>query len=266
MPSAPVLLLAPSAITAPEIKGSPRLGRTLTCAPGAWDGDYTLTTEWLRDGVKVADGATYVVAGVEPLICRVRAGSTEAASAAVTPTAPANLVAPAVTGDPRIRGTLTCGSGEWDDSYTITHRWLRDGAPVATVATFTPAAGDVGATLRCEAIAGGVAAGSRELTVTEPVLRAAPTIDGEPRVKGQLTCGRGEWDGDYALTYRWLRDGEEIATGATYTAVNADVGRPLVCEAFAEGLVQAFSAPVRCVPRATSRRPRSPARPGSARS
>ncbi len=242
--SAPVQVTAPVAITAPEIKGSPRLGRTLTCAPGAWDGDYTLTIEWLRDGVKVADGATYVVAGVEPLICRVRAGSSEANSPAVTPVAPVNLVAPAVTGDPRIKGTLTCGSGGWDDSYAITHRWLRDGAPVANVATFTPAAADVGATLRCEAIAGGVAAASRELTVTEPVLRAAPTINGDLHVNGQLTCGRGEWDGDYALTYRWLSNDEEIATGATYTAVMVDAGRPLQCEALAEGLVGAVSVPV----------------------
>ena len=62
--------------------------------------------------------------------------STAVKSAAVTAARPSNRVVPALTGTGRLGSVLTCGDGEWDGAYAITHRWLRDGTPIATGATY----------------------------------------------------------------------------------------------------------------------------------
>ena len=99
---------------------------------------YALTYRWLRDGVAIAGetAATHTVVVADlaaALSCEVRAEAVSpAASPAVTPKAPENLVAPALTGRPRIGGTLTCGDGTWDAVYPITaRRWLRAGGAIA---------------------------------------------------------------------------------------------------------------------------------------
>jgi hypothetical protein len=50
----------PFATSVPEISGAPEVGHTLTCAPGSWTGEGTLTYsyEWLRDGVSSGDRMT----------------------------------------------------------------------------------------------------------------------------------------------------------------------------------------------------------------
>ncbi len=49
---------APVATTAPQITGTPKVGKTLTASPGVWDpADVTVAYQWLRGGQPI-DGAT----------------------------------------------------------------------------------------------------------------------------------------------------------------------------------------------------------------
>ena len=44
---------------------------------------------------------------------------------------PENRTPPALTGASQLNGTLQCGTGTWNGTYTYTYRWLRDGTPIA---------------------------------------------------------------------------------------------------------------------------------------
>jgi hypothetical protein len=98
--SAPVLVpAAPPVNTAPPaITGTPASGQTLVCNAGTWSGAPapTFTYEWLRDGVVIATGTTYVAVAADErtsLTCRETA-TNGAGSAAVT-SAPLAVPAPA---------------------------------------------------------------------------------------------------------------------------------------------------------------------------
>src|SRR4051794_34614051 len=69
---------------------------------------------------------------------------------------PVNRTAPALTGDQRIGGVLTCSRGTWDEAegvspYETSFKWMRDSAELtgATSATHTIVAADIGHGLRC---------------------------------------------------------------------------------------------------------------------
>ena len=68
---------------------------------------------------------------------------------------PVNSVAPAVTGTATQGQTLTCSSGTWSKSPTISYQWLRAGVPIsgATASTRVLAAGDVGSKMSCRVTA-----------------------------------------------------------------------------------------------------------------
>ncbi len=241
----------PSSRNAPRVSGDLRLGHTLTCDPGAWDADYPFEYAWLRDGVQIATGATHVnvAADLGVLVqCRVSAhGRTTVTSTGVYPTAPEVRSLPSLTGDARLGRTLTCGSGDWDDSYAYTYEWLRDGASAATGPTYALAVADVGHEVACRVRAAGLtSADSRAVVAPQPRALAAPAISGDPRVGQTLTCGRGTWDDPatpYAVTYAWFRgDGTPLGAGATRTVVNGDT--VLFCRVTAAGLVIASSANV----------------------
>jgi hypothetical protein len=83
----------PFATSVPEISGTPEVGHMLTCGPGSWTGEGTLSYsyEWLRDGVSSSDRTTtYTIlptdAGAQ-LACLVTVtgtyGPTEATSASL---------------------------------------------------------------------------------------------------------------------------------------------------------------------------------------
>jgi hypothetical protein len=245
--SAAVTVQPPRNVSAPSVEGDPHLGRALTCDPGRWDrADYALTYRWLRDGTALESVAAHTVVAADvgkALTCEVRAeGLSPAASAPVTATAPSSLTAPAISGAPRIGGTLTCSDGIWNDTYAIAKRWLRAGSPVGTGATYAVAKADVGEALTCEATAAGLtAAVSEAIEPTAPVAVHAPQIEGDRRIGTTLACTAGEWDGTYALTYRWLRDGTPAGTGTTLAVGKTDVGAEFVCEVTAEGLTAATS-------------------------
>lgn len=68
---------------------------------------------------------------------------------------PVNSVAPAITGTEEEGSTLTCSTGTWSKSPTLSYQWNRNGSPIsgATANTRVLAAADVDATLTCTVVA-----------------------------------------------------------------------------------------------------------------
>ncbi len=93
-PSVQVRGVAPVLVSRPLISGQARVGRTLRCSAGSWQGATTTRRQWLRDGRPVANGtrATYRVTRADAghrVTCRLTAtnpwGSGKATSRAVRP-------------------------------------------------------------------------------------------------------------------------------------------------------------------------------------
>jgi hypothetical protein len=127
----------PKNTAAPTISGSAIEGEQLTCDPGTWTGSPTFTYEWQRDGAPIpgATGATYALTPADvgaQITCRVTgtngAGTTQATSSAVTPTArPAGPTAPpppAPSGPVGGGSELISASGCLNTDATLTGRQL----------------------------------------------------------------------------------------------------------------------------------------------
>ncbi|HKZ14577.1 MAG TPA: DUF3616 domain-containing protein [Solirubrobacterales bacterium] len=267
----PVTKTAPTNTSAPSISGNPEVGQKLTCSSGEWNGnpEPTFAYEWQRDGTQIggATAATYAAKAGDAghqVRCVVTAsnsvGSAAANSAAVTiQSAPAEVAAPAISGNPEVGQKLTCSSGEWSGSPqpTFTFAWLRDGTtiPGAEAAVYEATGADVGHQVACEVTAtnavGSASETSAAVTVVaalaSPANVAVPTISGPAHVGGALTCSPGEWTANPAPTfaYEWQRDGSEIAgtTADSYTATAGDAGHQIRCVVTATNSVGSTSEP-----------------------
>src|SRR3954467_9446705 len=185
----------------------------------------------------VADRRPHVAVLAGLLIALVAgAGMAPAAVISFSDPGPVSLLAPSITGDARIGGTLTCTRGTWDDSdrepYAVDYEWFDadngmtvDAGPAHTV---TPA--DAGRALACAVTAHDrwhrSFAPSFGMEISGPLVRSAPALSGDDRLGGELTCAGGAWDGAYPLTYAWLRDGDPIEgeTATRHRVVKADAG------------------------------------------
>lgn len=82
-----------------------------------------------------------------PFVLGRRKGGSEASPG------PVNTVAPAITGTAEVGETLTCSTGTWTGTGTITYarQWQRDGVDIAgaTGSTYTLVSADGGASVRC---------------------------------------------------------------------------------------------------------------------
>ncbi len=178
--------------TPPQIGGDLRIGGLATCSRGTWDGNYQLAFEWLRNGSPVATGATYRVDMLDvgkELRCRVTAEDlTTVESPPAFPTGPRSRSAPHISGDLRVGGTLTCGTGTWDGDYPLAIQWLRDGAAAETTAQRVNAGADVGLPFSCEVTAHGVSASSQTVVPAAPAVRTGPAIDGDARLGRTVSC------------------------------------------------------------------------------
>ena len=264
VPSAPLSVPSPTPLTGPQISGDGRLGGTLTCVAGAWDGDYAIDFKWWRGATQIGAAATYTVTAADldqDLTCRTSVADVVYSEAVTRTHALHNQLSPTVAGDPVLGATLTCAPGTWTAQAPRTYAWYRDGQLVAQGQSYQP--DTIGAQIACEETLGPKSARSSARTVTEPVNRIAPTITGTPRLKGTLTCGPGTWDAAYTFTYRWTAEGNPVATAATLTPTA--VGE-LTCEVTAAGRTTATSTVER--DRAAQPHPRraSAASRGSARS
>ncbi len=236
----------PALLDSPRALGTIADGETLTCAPGAWEGEPTgFSFTWLRDGDAVATGEHYVIsaadAGAE-LRCRVtarnRGGSETATSApAGSPAPPAATDPPQVTGTAAYEQTVTCDPGTWSGSPALSYGWRRDGEPIAAAqaATYTLTDDDAGSELSCrvraENAGGSATADAAPVTVPDaPALLERPKIAGSAEIGAVLSCSAGTWSGATAYSYRWSDTrNTELGTGATYTVRDADAGRTLYC-------------------------------------
>ena len=164
----------------------------------------------------------------------------------------------AATGTPAIGGTAQVGealtastSGISDadglDDASFGYQWMRADADIggATGSTYTPVAADEGERLKVRVSFTDDAGNEESLTsaatdavTAAPELNTAatgtPAIGGTPQVGEALsasTSGISDADGlaNARFGYQWIRTDTDIqgATGATYTAVDADEGKRL---------------------------------------
>lgn len=162
-------------------------------------------------------------------------GAIEFDPSAGASTAPANLVAPAISGNTSVGETLTCSTGTWSGSpVSFAYQWVRAGVNIsgATSSTYLLVTADIG-DVTCRVTAtnanGSTSQVSNTVTVTAavsaPVNTLLPAISGTLAVGQQLTASTGTWTNTPAsFTYQWTRNGADIgsATSSGYTLVQAD--------------------------------------------
>jgi hypothetical protein len=163
-----------------------------------------------------------------------------------TPTAPANTVAPAVTGTAVTGQTLSCTSGTWTGypTPTFTYQWKRNGTAItgATNNTYVLVTADEGTSVKCTVTAtnasGAVPADSNTVSPTSgaggtpPSNTVAPSLTGTPVTGNLLTCSAGTWTGTPTPTYSysWKRDGTALGVFTnTYTLSSGDAGHSILC-------------------------------------
>ncbi len=154
----------------PVVSGSAALGSTLTTTDGTFVGTGlgAASRQWYRGAASPISGqtaTTYVTAaadyglGVYCVVTRANAvGSASGTSNAitVTATAPVNTVAGVLSGSSAPGATLTCTSGTWTGSPTITfvYQFYLDGVADGSAGANTRVnqVGDVGKTVTCKPI------------------------------------------------------------------------------------------------------------------
>lgn len=154
-------------LVAPTVQGIPAVGSPLTCAPGPWSPQGTLTYRWLRAGAPItgALGASYtpVTADIgNQLSCAVTVSAelsapaspssfTFSAAPSAFVTGPTRLGA-AITGSAVAGGLLSCRP-RWVTTphATFTYAWLRNRVPIpgATASTYAPTPGDEDQVIGC---------------------------------------------------------------------------------------------------------------------
>lgn len=236
----------------PVISGNAKVGAVLTATSGTWrPADATITYQWSAAGtpIKGATAATFKLtrAQLDDQITVTATGSmlgypatsvVSAATEAVQPGALRNVVAPTVSGQPKVDSTLTLSTGEWDPvPTTLQYQWFADGLPLegATSPTLDLGPDLVGTTITATVTA--IRDAYKDVTVTaaasSPVapgtftVTAPPSLAGDQRLGGQLTVDTGSFQpADAHVSVQWLRDGEPVlnATGSMYQITNVDLG------------------------------------------
>ena len=247
------------------IDGIVTQNQTLTAVTAVLDADgiigATVSYQWLGDDVAItgATNASYTLAQADVgSAITVTYGYTDnggtAESVTSTETAAVIDINDNPTGAVTIDGTVTqneiltanvtaVSDADGINAATVSYQWLGDGAAIdgATNATYTLAQADVGRAITVTY--GYTDNGGTVETVTSAATAAvanvndvptgAVTIDGTVTQNQTLTAVTAVLDADginaATVSYQWLGDGAVIdgATNATYTLVQADVGRAI---------------------------------------
>src|SRR5208283_4985581 len=211
--------LKPLNTVPPSVSGTAKVGETLTCSTGTWNGlpTPTYTYQWLRSGSEIAGATnvTYIVAGADrdtSLSCKGTAPNQEgkasegsANSIRIPGLEPKNTKAPEVSGPTAEGDTLSCSTGTWEGvpTPTYTYQWLREGTPIggAIESTHKVVGEDLGYKLSCKVTAtneeGRTEATSSSLKIPgiKPANTKAPEASGTPAVGETLSCSTGSWNG-----------------------------------------------------------------------
>lgn len=136
----------------------------ISCAVTASSGNYTITrlptgsytVAFLAEGPAEYYNQAFSESDATPV--KVTAPGGDAFNVdAVLPSLPRKIVAPRVTGNATVGGTLTCEEGSYSGvpTPTLSVEWLREGEAVAgaTSATYTVQAADAGHQLQCKVTA-----------------------------------------------------------------------------------------------------------------
>ncbi len=269
---------APTNSVPPTISGTVRDGQTLTVIPGTWSGTapITYTYQWQScdasgancNPVAAATAPTYALSStdvgttLEVIVTASNANgsatATSPASGTVAALAPANTAGPTISGTPQVGQTLTAIRGSWSGSTPLSYAYQWEScdalgqtcAPIAsaTSATYTPAPGDLAATLRVQVSASNPAGTASATsyasaaviaaeTVSAPTVLSTPTITGLPQAGETLYAGAGTWSTAAPLTYAYQWQSCDNlgnnctpitgATGQTYQATAADTGNTI---------------------------------------
>ena len=193
----------PEDVEAPAVSGTPTVGETLTCSPGAWNAQPapSYTYQWQLSGTDIpsATTSTYTVTNASRglvLSCRVTADNGQGTRSAMSKgvhvpgIGPRDIEAPQVSGTPAVGQSLTCLRGIWNGQPPpeFTYRWLRDGATLtsATGSTYTVEVADKGHLLACQVTArNGEGTAEAESSNALAVLRG--TVTAESTLESGLT-------------------------------------------------------------------------------
>ena len=143
----------------PLIQGIVAVGQTLTAVPGTWAAGVSFGYQWFKDGVVIptANNATYKltrsdlshVVSVRVAGSKAKFRTVEKTSAATSAVGllPSKVSAPTIAGVAKSAKTLRATSGTWANSTSVSYKWFRCSAKIATARqTLTP-------NLKCVAIA-----------------------------------------------------------------------------------------------------------------
>jgi len=245
---------AVTAAEAPKVVGTPAVGEAVRVDVGRWNPDARITVQWLAAGEPVAGATgTSFTPTVEQRRKRLTVKVTAAArgyrtgtarteaTARVAPGTMRTVVAPTLSGTPRVDEVLELRTGSVTpapDSRNV--RWYADGELIRGA---DRARLRLGQDLIRKRISAAVV--SRRVGYTKHVVTTARTgaveagrfeitqpfgLTGTPRHERTLTIDPGTYTPkDAKVRYTWLRDGEPIAeaTAASYTATVDDVGHRL---------------------------------------
>ena len=248
---------APPNTAAPVVCGTQPAGSTIPTTTGTWTGNRAVDTysyQWKADAGNVgADQATYVTQAGDvgkSITCTVtatnRKGSTAQASNGITVTAalaaPANTVAPVVSGAQIVGSTMTSTTGTWtgNPSPTYSYQWKSAGTNVGTDQnTYVSQSSDASKSITCVVTAtnsqGSTSQSSNGISMSAlsaPANTVAPAISGDTGDGSTLTSTTGTWTGNPTPTYayQWKADSTNVGSNQnTYVTQAGDVGKSVTC-------------------------------------
>jgi uncharacterized delta-60 repeat protein len=238
------------------ISGTATQGQTLTAANTLADDDGmgTVSYQWQADGVDIdsAAGSTLLLQQAQvgktiTVVASYTDGGGAAESVTSGATTAVSNVNDAPTGSVTISGTATQGQAltasnaltDADGLGTVSYQWQANGADIdgATGATLALGQSQVGKTITVVAsyTDGGGAAESVTGSATPAVANVNDSPTGSVTISGPATQGQTltasdtltDEDGLGTITYQWLADGANVATGATLQLTQAHVGKAI---------------------------------------
>jgi hypothetical protein len=150
-----------------------------------------------------------------------------------------NVPETTISGDIGIGRTLKANQGDWGIGSSFTYKWLRDGVAIsgANQSTYTLTNADnlheisVSVTGSAPEYFSTTRASSR-IKISTSVGVEKPNVTGDSILGSTLAVPIRPWSDEISLSYRWFRDGIQIAkeTASTYEIQKADGGHRISFE------------------------------------